>query len=472
LHLVVVRIRCGKITARHPSDTGAEERHGGRSEAQPNWPSQKRGIMRTRTHEAGEIELRTSEAQALRETLGDLVRQAADPSRLPLAPLSATFVAEERRRAALGKITAEYARDTETKLRRTLTKLGATVLGDLALESVEAFLATRATTGARRTANEDRRVLRQLLDFAVRAGVIQRSPLADLEKMPDGPGWRVRDTRPLTRAEARALIASYQADDAHHAEDGARIPQAGVIYAALTTGARFSELARLRWSALRAKDQCLVIEARDAKARVRRRIPVSPADLRVYQQLYDLHERFLGSPPASGDLILLTPRGKALDIDSASQRLRRLCDAAELTPRDEHGRGIGWHSARKYVGTTMLERGIPAATVAQILGNSPEVLREWYHEVSNEGLRDARASMPDLQEPPAVRTESIGPQTLGEGLLRGAGYVWEGGRAGGIRTPDLLIWNQPLYRWSYCPLCSQAHRSLADRGGRGYRGPR
>ena len=33
----------------------------------------------------------------------------------------------------------------------------------------------------------------------------------------------------------------------------------------------------------------------------------------------------------------------------------------------------------------------------------------------------------------------------------GPGVFQEGGRAGGIRTPSLLIWNQPLYRWSYCP---------------------
>src|SRR5262249_11343625 len=62
--------------------------------------------------------------------------------------------------------------------------------------------------------------------------------------------------------------------------------------------------------------------------------------------------------------------------------------------------------------------------------------------------RRRRCHLP-LRLPTRRRVQGSGNRAASGPVATGAGRLF--GRAAGIRTLNLLIWNQSLYRWSYCP---------------------
>lgn len=387
------------------------------------------------------------DADAQVRELAAMLQGETDPQSLPLDRLLLAYRAELLRRASINKITPKHAIDTYRSASGAVAMLGAQRVGDLTKNAVEAHVASRGAARSHRTANGDLLGLRGMLDFAVASGLIESSPLTAVKKLPSGASYRVDEKRPFTEDEALALLGAYQREDARCAESRPRIPQAGLIYAALTTGARFEELTRLRWSGLRPQAGTLVIYARDSKTRRERRVPLSKPDFEVYTQLYEIQSEFLARRPEGADPILLSPTGRRLTMSPASKRMRANGDLAGIEHVDDRGRGYGWRSCRKFVAVTMLERGVPIATVAKVLGHSADVLREWYYEVSAGGLSEARASMPELLEREGLAEVPSWSVGSGGADPDAEAAQMSGGTPHRIRTCNLLIRSRPSVDW-------------------------
>lgn len=210
-------------------------------------------------------------------------------------------------------------------------------------------------------------IVRSGLERAARHGLIARN-IADLVAAP-----RVvrREMRPLTREQARALLAVAQTVDGGRWEP--------LIALALHTGMRHGELLALRWEDLDL--ELAQLRVRRTLARVRgvglvfnepktrsgrRRIALArPAVAALRAQRARLREERLAAGAAwtDLDLVFASPAGTPYAPDAVRRVLARLLRRAEL-PR------IRFHDLRHTCATLLLQANVNPKVVSERLGHS------------------------------------------------------------------------------------------------------
>lgn len=278
-------------------------------------------------------------------------------------------------------------KDTYTILLRThaLTDPIATIpLGRLAASDIEQFiLRLRAKGLSTSTIRQTDTVLRQVLDTAVRDGILASNPAAMLK----------RPT--VVSAEATAL-APHQVAALLAAAYGSRYEPLLRVLAA--TGLRRGEALALRWSDIDLGRRLLTVrgtltrtasglEIQPPKTeRSRRTIPISTATTNVLKsvQATQLDRRTqCGTTWIETGLVFTTEFGQPVDPRNASRAMTIAARKAGLA-------GVGIHTLRHTAASTMLEAGVPLRTVSEILGHaSVQVTGDIYGHVSSEGARAA-----------------------------------------------------------------------------------
>lgn len=180
-----------------------------------------------------------------------------------------------------------------------------------------------------------------------------------------------RRVKPFAKAETPKLryLSDEEARRLINACDPAIRP---MLQAALLTGARYSELARLE-----ARDfdrQSQTVWLRETKAGVSRAVYLEAEGVRLFEH------STAGKLPR--DRIFPRPDGKQWGPSQQARPLAQACATAKLEP-------AGFHDLRRTYGARLALRGVPMAVIAEALGHADErITRRHYAHLSKSYVAD------------------------------------------------------------------------------------
>lgn len=231
-------------------------------------------------------------------------------------------------------------------------------LGTLSAHEVQTYL--NGMDRHPRTVRHHAAALRTAFAYAVRRGILDRNPAADLD-LPTVP--RV-ERIPLSASEVRQLLAL---------EDDLQ----ALWTTAAWTGMRQGELLGLRWEDVSLDQASLVVRSSLSRLpgkrgtryvltepktrRSRRTVPLVPA---VVEALRPLRKAYLASPPSEDqNLVFATANGSPLDGTIVARRFQAALARAGV-------RRVRFHDLRHGFVSLMLEAGVDLATISTLVGHS------------------------------------------------------------------------------------------------------
>jgi len=290
-------------------------------------------------------------------------------------------------------------RSYDSALRRhVLPELGRLRLADITTTRVSAMLAAATARGLRPgSVARVRSIIRGALEDAVRDGLLQRNPVIHAPP----PRAEPPPQRWLDVAEARRFLAA-AADD----RDGC------MLSVLLLMGLRCGEAQGLRWADYSEERSLVEIrrtiyrragvwrEGQPKTASSRRALPLPPAAVAL---LTSERERQLALGSWAPDAPLIQdPKGKVYGLFRLRAALARVLAAAGL-PR------MRLHDLRHSTASVLLESGVPARVVADLLGHSTvSVTLAIYSHVSPRLVDNAVAILGGLAPPVAAQGAATG----------------------------------------------------------------
>lgn len=145
-----------------------------------------------------------------------------------------------------------------------------------------------------------------------------------------------------------------------------------MVMAALLTGARYSELARLEVRDFDPQSQTLWL--RETKAGEARPVYLEEEGVRLFSEAT--------LDKAAGDLVFPRPDESRWGASQQSRRLAVACKIAKLEP-------TGFHDLRRTFGARLALRGVPIGVIAQALGHADErITRKHYAHLCKSYVAD------------------------------------------------------------------------------------
>ncbi len=260
-------------------------------------------------------------------------------------------------------------------------------LDRLQVEHVEAFYAALISEGVLPTALQCHRILSRALKVAMQRGKVSRNVCG----LVDAPSLARTEIRPLTAAEARALL-----DAATGTWNAARWS------VALSLGLRQGEALGLTWEVVDLDSGALTVRQAlqriagqglvmvEPKSSASRRTIALPAQLieglRSHRTA-QLEERLkAGGEWRDHGLVFAQPNGKPIDPRADNRAWKALLNAAGV-------RDARLHDARHTAATLLLLQGVDNRVVMEILGHSQLSMTTRYQHVLPELARDAADRM-------------------------------------------------------------------------------
>jgi integrase len=233
-------------------------------------------------------------------------------------------------------------------------------IGSLAVRDLCPFHVTQwldshpAWRGSRRGAIS---AIKRVFNWSVKEGYIEKSPLLKLSKPPERKRERI-----LTDDEKKLLLNNYSPDD----------PFRDFLQAVLLTGARPGEVMAVEASHVSLADCTWTFEEHktseklnEARARV---IYLVPSMVALTKRLIDLHP--------TGPLFV-NRKGRPWNRNAIRCRFRRVRKKLDL------GDDLVCYSTRHTWATDALERGVPEASVAELMGHvDTKMIHRFYSKLS------------------------------------------------------------------------------------------
>lgn len=321
--------------------------------------------------------------------------------------------------ASLASIQREYLEDLKcrvspshyTNVKARLERLAAALqLGDLhqlqPLQVIRYRNQQREKGASNRTANLVVDSFGAMLAWAVGCGLIPTNPLRQLRRLPDGAGHQRYRRRALTDDEIRRFLEAAGQDDAaknanwsekgggegNHRRAGVRVPQTPMWLAFLETGARWSELTRVRWADLDAERRTLILRAETTKSKRRRVIPLRVAMVVTLQALRAVHVAILGRDLNDADPVFRSPEAAVWmkPTNNAMRLFNRVLIRAGIPRVDGEGRKLDIHCLRHTFGSRLARNGVGLVQVQRLMGHSdPKLTAQVYTHLDVEDLRKA-----------------------------------------------------------------------------------
>ncbi len=279
-------------------------------------------------------------------------------------------------------------------------RLGMLKVRHLSAPVAERWLAEVADRSGPAAARTARNCLRGVVDVALAKGTLEADPLAGVAVPTTAEPTAAR----VLSADEEAHLLVVAAADA----DAVRLGLVDLVAVLLGTGARLGEALALRWEDVTPGDPgtgtapSVRIAARIDRAGGQttgirpvepgRTVPVTPA---LVAALAARRARGTADVGARA-LVFPTSRGTAGDPAATTRRLRRLFDAAGLPE-------VTSHALRATRAQRLLDAGVPAAEVAEVLGTS----RLRTGEVRTTGAMPVVAATPAATPAAAPVTASI-----------------------------------------------------------------
>jgi integrase len=177
-----------------------------------------------------------------------------------------------------------------------------------------------------------------------------------------------------------ARIARLSTEEARRLTNAAAPAFRRLLELALLTGARYGELIGFRARDFDEHSGTLLVA--DSKSGKPRRIPLTDEGRRLLESLT------AGKGP--DDVILAKEDGNAWKKDDQGGRMRQTCAAANISPP------INFHAIRHTTASLLVEKGVPLAFVAEMLGHSDTrmVSKHYSHLATNIAHDEIRAKLP------------------------------------------------------------------------------
>lgn len=256
------------------------------------------------------------------------------------------------------QLRSSTTKDYASKCRRITEALGKVRLDRLSAEQIERVYARWLSEGlSPGMVRNLHRVLHAALQVAWRRGLVVRNPVTQARP----PTPQPKPAQPLTAEQAKLVLAR-----AAEAVDGVR------WWLALLLGMRQGEVLGLTWADVDLEARVLVVRKDRAKSGKGRAIPL-PAQV----------ASMLGQLPRSSMFVFPRPSGQRRDSKQDWNEWQLLLARCDL-PRTRV------HDCRHTTPTLLLELGVPARVVSEILGHSTTKLTlDTYTHVHDPSMRDA-----------------------------------------------------------------------------------
>lgn len=222
---------------------------------------------------------------------------------------------------------------------------------------------------APRTAEYVLAVVRQVFNFAGRAGLFDgRSPVQGV-KMPRKDNKRLRFFAPEEAERLLAALAEASSDVSNHA------------LMALHCGMRFGEIASLTWGDVDFENGMVVL--RDTKGGQNRHVPMTA---RVRAMLEE-RKAAAGTPFPSS---LVFPGRGGVRMRQVSNTFDKTVDSLGLNDGIEDPRQrLVFHSCRHSFASWLVMNGTPLYTVARLMGHSTLSMTERYSHLAPDHMKEA-----------------------------------------------------------------------------------
>jgi integrase len=254
-------------------------------------------------------------------------------------------------------------------------------LRDVAAADLKPYVWQGDTTNA--TKRKRYRHLRTFLNHMVKAGHLDSSPLAGVEK----PKKEKKQAAFLSTENVETLLRSV---DAHHeiTEDIAgRKPDdrwlKHMIRVGICTGLRRGELCRLRWRDVDLGQRLLTVRSRSGGGKTKsgneRQLPLRGDALDVLRRLHEERR------PDGGEHVFRDGEGRNIKPNRASKRFKFFVRKAKLPERER----LRLHSLRHTAGSWLAMRGVPMRVIQAILGHSTVQVTERYSHLQPEVMGKA-----------------------------------------------------------------------------------
>lgn len=336
------------------------------------------------------------------------------PRALTLRETASLYLSDLRTRARPSSVSA-----AESALARLARELPAHLpvradgaeldASDLTVRGVMAWREARVAAGAtNKTANTDVGYLRAALRLAVRMGELERDPLACMKGLPTGRRHQSRAPRALTDFEANRLVCAAEDSDAREPD---KFPRAPLLATLAMTGARWGELAAVKWRGFDALAATLEFPASITKNGKARTIPLHPAVVEILISLAAPTRRLTGAPPDPDAPIFLARRGGSIATAKSSFHawFHDMLRVSAIPHRDAYGRVVCVHALRHTFATRCARNGMRQPHTQALLGHSTaRMTAEVYTQLRAEEARDALNGLPSLGVRGSVETSSAG----------------------------------------------------------------
>lgn len=301
-----------------------------------------------------------------------------------------------------------YKKDVQ----RITDTIGTLQVAELDVEAVRTFLATLRRQGlAASTTRNARTRLRQIAEQAVELGYIPNNPVPRVPA-PTATAEERKARRVLTADETRLLVGSLTGQ---HPLDAA-------VALLFTSGLRVSEVLGLAWSDIDFDTGTATIRrgstytgggvgARldspktEGTAGVHHLAPSVLALLRA-RRVQQAEERLAAGPVWERttyegqelDLIFTTASGRPVVRQDVGNTIRRVCERVGIDPT-----GVGTHTGRRSVVTTLFTAGVPIDDVARHVGHaSPSTTARYVQDLGTRPADTARRAA-ELLDPTATQ---------------------------------------------------------------------
>ncbi len=317
--------------------------------------------------------------------------------------------------------------------------MGQILLNQLKPQHIQQYYAQALTDGrvdgkgglSARTVLHIHRVLFQALKYAVRQGLLIRNPA----ELVDPPRAKKLKMKTLTPHEVAQLLNAARATGYYP-----------IIYTAINTGLRQTELLGLRWRDLdldlaslsvsqvlyKRRGICQFTEPKSEYSR--RRLDLSPSlalFLRQYRTERQAECLLLGKPLSEDDLVFSNISNVPTDPGTLTHNFARIARRVGL-------QGVRFHDLRHTFATLMLLLGVHPKIVSEMLGHSSVAFTlDVYSHVVGGWQKAAIKRLDEMLKPEMTENQDVGKMSAGDGETYGA--------SGRSRTDDQRFTKPLLY---------------------------
>jgi integrase len=233
------------------------------------------------------------------------------------------------------------------------------------------------------TMNRELGVLRRIFNIGVREGWLLKNPLCAGESL-ISPASERRRERILTLEEERRVLAACDSLSLQHLRP--------LLICLLDTGARRSEMLKLRWRSVCLATRVITIEGMTTKTLKPRQVAITE---RMWAELNDLWN---ASARESDAFVFQKMVNKKRE-----RALAAVCEAAGVEYGSPHG--ITFHSLRHTAATRLVKGHLPIQMVGRILGHSQPQTTYRYLSADAETAAQAAAILEAFQMKTTERHE-------------------------------------------------------------------